>query len=62
MSVESQLKQEFNRYKQHTTMPEPLEQRLAAGFEQFHQPQQREITVGRYVYAGQRGSPWYSAD
>ncbi|MEK5032841.1 hypothetical protein MKY96_15405 [Paenibacillus sp. FSL R7-0302] len=41
MSVESQLKQEFNRYKQHTTMPEPLEQRLAAGFEQFHQPQQR---------------------
>lgn len=50
MSAESQLKQKFNRYKQHTTMPEPLEQRLAASFEQFHQPQQRGNTrTGRPV-------------
>ncbi|MEK3794152.1 hypothetical protein MKX42_20660 [Paenibacillus sp. FSL R7-0204] len=50
MSAESQLKQKFNRYKQYTTMPEPLEQRLAASFEQFHQPQQRRnILTGRPV-------------
>lgn len=50
MSVGNQLKQEFNRYKQHTTMPEPLEQRLAASFEQFQQPQQRGNTLtGRPV-------------
>lgn len=41
MSAESQLKRKFNRYRQHTKMPEQLDQRLAASFEQFHQPQQR---------------------
>lgn len=41
MSVESQLKRRFDSYRQHTTVPEQLDQRLAASFEQFHQRQQQ---------------------
>lgn len=44
MSAESQLKRRFNSYRQRTKMPEQLDQRLAASFEQFHQPQQRGKT------------------
>lgn len=62
MSAESQLKQEYAEYRRTIAVPEPLEQRLAASFEQFHLPQQREIPAGPCACAGQRGSPWYSAD
>lgn len=39
MSAESQLKRKFNSYRQRSKMPELLEQRLAASFEQFYHPQ-----------------------
>ncbi|WP_238649671.1 hypothetical protein [Paenibacillus piscarius] len=42
MSAESQLKLKFNSYRQRTKMPEQLDLRLAASFEQFHQAEQRE--------------------
>lgn len=42
MSIEGQLKREFASYKQNAAVPEQLETRITASFEQYYKPQKQQ--------------------